>query len=234
MDFEKLSLYEVLEVSEDATADDLKKAYRKKVLEHHPDKNLDDTDAANVRFSKVQEAYEAFSLYQQLSHGLDAKTLFTLFDGLFRCIAYDESNHGGRSMGTTPRFGGMCYRWNARDASYCDEHRNGPFIEDFYNHWTNFKTKKSFDWMEFCDVRAQDISDPRIRRAVNKHNNLTRQRYKKDYEEIVSDLARNLRNMDVRHQRYLLVPKAPQPNQANQNKNKKNKKNKKKKKRGWW
>ncbi|KAJ2934984.1 hypothetical protein H1R20_g2086, partial [Candolleomyces eurysporus] len=61
MDFEKLSYYEVLEVPEDATADDLKKAHRRKALEHHPDKNLDDTDEAKVRFSKVQEAYETLS-----------------------------------------------------------------------------------------------------------------------------------------------------------------------------
>ncbi|KAJ2934985.1 hypothetical protein H1R20_g2087, partial [Candolleomyces eurysporus] len=61
VDFEKLSYYEVLEVSEDATADDLKKAHRRKALEHHPDKNLDDTDEAKVRFSRVQEAYETLS-----------------------------------------------------------------------------------------------------------------------------------------------------------------------------
>ncbi|TEB27328.1 DnaJ-domain-containing protein [Coprinellus micaceus] len=54
--FLKQSFYEVLGVSEDADAEELKKAYHQKALEHHPDKNLEDANA-NARFTRVKEAF---------------------------------------------------------------------------------------------------------------------------------------------------------------------------------
>jgi DnaJ-class molecular chaperone len=49
-------MYEVLGLTRDATADDIKKAYRKLAREHHPDKGGDPE-----KFKKVQEAYEVLS-----------------------------------------------------------------------------------------------------------------------------------------------------------------------------
>ena len=48
--------YDVLGLTRDATADDVKKAYRKLAREHHPDKGGDPE-----KFKKVQEAYEVLS-----------------------------------------------------------------------------------------------------------------------------------------------------------------------------
>lgn len=48
--------YDVLGVKKEATADEIRKAYRKLSRENHPDVKPDDTAAAN-RFKKVQEAY---------------------------------------------------------------------------------------------------------------------------------------------------------------------------------
>ena len=53
------SFYEILEVERDATDEELKKAYREKALQFHPDKN-DHPDAEDV-FKKVAEAYEVLS-----------------------------------------------------------------------------------------------------------------------------------------------------------------------------
>ena len=49
--------YEVLEVSETASADEIKKAYRKLATKHHPDKNGGSTEAEE-KFKKIAEAYE--------------------------------------------------------------------------------------------------------------------------------------------------------------------------------
>ena len=49
--------YAILGVERDASSEDLKKAYRKLALQHHPDRNPDDK-AAEQRFREVGEAYE--------------------------------------------------------------------------------------------------------------------------------------------------------------------------------
>ena len=49
--------YYFLGVSEDASAEDIKKAYRKLSMKYHPDKN-DNDEFFELRFREVQEAYE--------------------------------------------------------------------------------------------------------------------------------------------------------------------------------
>ena len=57
---DKRDYYEVLGVSRDATADDLKKAYRKLAVKYHPDKNPDDK-SAEEKFKEVSEAYDVLN-----------------------------------------------------------------------------------------------------------------------------------------------------------------------------
>ena len=50
--------YEVLGVSKSAPADEIKKAYRRLAMKHHPDRNKDDSEASEARFKETKEAYE--------------------------------------------------------------------------------------------------------------------------------------------------------------------------------
>ena len=52
--------YKLLKISKTATVDEIKKAYRKKALKYHPDKNQGDKHAEEM-FKKVSEAYEVLS-----------------------------------------------------------------------------------------------------------------------------------------------------------------------------
>jgi len=56
----KRDYYEVLGVSRTAPADEIKKAYRRLAMKHHPDRNKDDTSAAG-KFKEAKEAYEVLS-----------------------------------------------------------------------------------------------------------------------------------------------------------------------------
>ncbi|UXX80263.1 molecular chaperone DnaJ [Reichenbachiella carrageenanivorans] len=69
----KRDYYEVLGVSKSATADEIKKAYRKLAIKYHPDKNPDDKQAEE-NFKEAAEAYEVLSdaqkkqRYDQFGH----------------------------------------------------------------------------------------------------------------------------------------------------------------------
>src|SRR5487761_1342633 len=53
----KQDFYELLGVARTATGDDLKKAYRKLAMQHHPDRNPGDK-GAEAKFKTISEAYE--------------------------------------------------------------------------------------------------------------------------------------------------------------------------------
>ena len=58
----KRDYYDVLGVPKNATEDDIKKAYRKLAMKHHPDRNQGDTATkAEERFKEAKEAYEMLS-----------------------------------------------------------------------------------------------------------------------------------------------------------------------------
>ena len=70
---EKRDYYEVLEVEKTATVEEIKKAYRKKAIQYHPDKNPGDK-TAEEKFKEAAEAYDVLSnpdkraRYDQFGH----------------------------------------------------------------------------------------------------------------------------------------------------------------------
>ena len=59
--------YDILGVTKTASADEIKKAYRKQALEWHPDRHKDNKEAAEKRFKEINEAYQVLSNPQKRS-----------------------------------------------------------------------------------------------------------------------------------------------------------------------
>jgi DnaJ-class molecular chaperone len=57
----KTDYYDILGISKSASADEIKKAYRKQALEWHPDRHKDDKEVAEKRFKEINEAYQVLS-----------------------------------------------------------------------------------------------------------------------------------------------------------------------------
>ena len=53
--------YDVLGVNKNASQDEIKKAFRKKARQYHPDVNRDNPEEAEKNFKEVNEAYEVLS-----------------------------------------------------------------------------------------------------------------------------------------------------------------------------
>lgn len=121
----KRDYYEVLGVEKAATADQIKKAYRKKAIQFHPDKNPGDK-AAEENFKEAAEAYDVLSnpdkraRYDQFGHagmsgaagnggpfgggfgggaGMSMDDIFSMFGDVF-------GGHGGGGFGGFGGFGG--------------------------------------------------------------------------------------------------------------------------------
>lgn len=69
----KKDYYDILGVAKGASKDEMKKAYRKKAMQHHPDRNPDDAEAEK-KFKELNEAYDVLKddqkrgAYDQFGH----------------------------------------------------------------------------------------------------------------------------------------------------------------------
>ena len=116
----KEDYYDILGISKNATAAEIKKAYRKKAIKYHPDKNPGDSEAEDM-FKKAAEAYEVLgdenkrARYDQYGHqafegggfggggGMNMDDIFSQFGDIFGSAFGGGGGFGGFGGG----FGGQ-------------------------------------------------------------------------------------------------------------------------------
>ncbi|TFK65199.1 DnaJ-domain-containing protein [Pluteus cervinus] len=295
-----MTYYQVLGIQNDASDEDIKRAYRRSALRHHPDKNPNDVEPARRRFETVQLAYETlsnpamrdsydisvsmraasgereapyasnhtganadninipgswswttpksastsgprtwsewafgrsepkrsrlFSFQEYLQsageghiigvthedilqwlEGLENidqahQDMYSVFSNFYQCLAYDEAQWGGRPLPT--RFGTAESVWDRSDSDV-PQARGVYEIKDFYHHWLQFKTSKSFDWV----VRyvAPGETNARVDRFLRNKNKPYQVAARNAFNELIQSLTLWVMHHDPRfiiHLRY--------------------------------
>jgi len=120
----KICFYDILEVDRGASAEELKKTYRKKAMQYHPDRNPGNAEA-EAKFKEVSEAYDILkddqkrAAYDQYGHaafengGMGGGRGSSGFDGAFSDIFEDLFGMGGgRSRRSNAPSRGADLRYN--------------------------------------------------------------------------------------------------------------------------
>ena len=121
----KRDYYEILSVPRNASGDEIKKAYRKCAMSHHPDRNPGDK-RSEEKFKEATEAYQVLStpekrqMYDQFGHaGVEASGHSTsgfsaggfsdifedIFEDFFSTVGGSASGGGGKSRRARPQRG---------------------------------------------------------------------------------------------------------------------------------
>lgn len=121
----KRDYYEILGVNKSASADEIKKAYRKVAMQHHPDRNPGDKSAED-KFKEAAEAYEVLSdtdkkaQYDRYGHagvssngrgfsggGMNMEDIFSQFGDVFGEDLFGSFFGGGSTRSRTSRSRGI-------------------------------------------------------------------------------------------------------------------------------
>jgi len=191
-------LYALLEVTETASVDQIKKQYRKLALKHHPDKQ--DHDASKEKkdgltegdqlFIKIQEAYEILSdtaKRQQYDSTLEfddevpeevdeAKGFYDTFGPVFQRNARWSVRHPVPELGSDK-------------TDIAKVHR-------FYDFWFNFESWRDFSMHD--EYNLEDAEFREERRWMERQNKKVRKEFESDERRRVLRLAEAAERFDPR------------------------------------
>ncbi|XP_067138794.1 dnaJ homolog subfamily C member 2 [Centruroides vittatus] len=179
-----------------ASEEDLKKAYRKKVLRHHPDKRRnrgeDVQDLDHDYFSCITKAYEILGTVQKRQsydsvdpefdndipsvNANSKENFFSVFSPVF------ERNARWSTKKPVPLLGG-------EDADF-------DAVDRFYKFWYDFDSWREFSYLD--EEEKERGENREERRWIEKQNKIARQRRKKEEMARIRQLVDNAYSCDPR------------------------------------
>eukprot|EP00038_Savillea_parva_P025744 m.49299 g.49299 ORF g.49299 m.49299 type:complete len:714 (+) comp7102_c1_seq2:511-2652(+) len=216
--------YDVLGVELDATDAELKKAYRRKALQWHPDKNADNSEEATLQFQLIQAAYAVLSdPHERQWYDDHRESILRGDDG--------DGDDVGDGIDLMKYFSPSCFRGygdgdggfyktyaQVFDTIWANERYDvegkadpPPFGDDssdyvsvvkpFYRYWTNFTTANTFASKDKWDTR--EAPNRQVKRLMEKENRKLRDGAKKTFTQTVRQLASFVQGLDrKRKMRY--------------------------------
>ena len=149
------SPYEILGVSPDASPDEVKKAYRKKARENHPDLNPNDPEAAE-RMNKINEAYDRIMNPEKYA-AHDRRT--------------SSSSGGASASGGTGGYGGQGSSGGGQSSSSGYGSGSGPYGWSFVDFDDLFGgAGAGYGTHEPIHPEAAAGDSPQVRSAINDIN----------------------------------------------------------------
>ncbi len=133
----KRDYYEILGISKSASADEIKKAYRKLAIQFHPDKNPDNPEAEE-KFKEAAEAYEVLSNPDKRAR-------------------YDQFGHQG--LGGNGGFGGSSMNMEDIFSQFGDIFGGGGGFGSFFGGGTGRRTKKGTNLRVKLKLNLQEIAN---------------------------------------------------------------------------
>lgn len=216
----KTCFYELLGISERATGEEVKKAFRRQALLFHPDRCRDlSAEEAKQRFQAINEAYETLSNPQERAW----------YDGHRDEIlggTADDQNAGGQGfVNVWPFFSRTCFegfddgpksfytvysqlfeRVDAEDIQWSSRTRSkAPFgdasspwsiVGEFYESWESFSSLSAF--AHAAVWRLQDAPNREVRRVMEQENKKAISKARREYSETVRRLVEWVKRRDPR------------------------------------
>lgn len=212
----KRCYYEILGLDQRATSEEIRLAYRKKALEHHPDRNHGNEEAAAAAFKEVQEAYVTLNDPQERAW-YDAHRDAILRGESDGTCAPDELNlfpffsaHCFTGFGDDPNgffavFGKVFSTISTEDSAYAEApvppsfggcSAPYPEVAKFYSAWHSYSTRKTFAWKD--EYKPSDMPERQMRRAAERANFKVRDAARREYSKLVQELVRWVHRRDPR------------------------------------
>ena len=219
--------YELLGIELTATPEEIKKAYRSKALQLHPDKNMHRVQEATEMFSKIQNAYQVLydpqerAFYDRhresiLRKGKGSRVAESGYSVDDLMNFFDPSVFKG--YGDDPKGFYAVYRdlFSFLEDLESEESetptrydftsfgsRNIPFepsLKLFYDKFIHFSSIRTFYEADNYDDNYAE--NRRHRRAIGKENQKLRDAMRREYNDTVRNLAAWVRKRDPRWQTY--------------------------------
>lgn len=182
-----------------ATDDDIKRAYRQKVLKHHPDKRKalgEEVRSDDDYFTCITKAYEILGTpvkrrsYDSVDHLVDDSIPTPAEikkDGFFKAFTkLIESNARWSEKRNVPLLG--------------DENSPRELVEKFYAFWYEFDSWREFSYLD--EEEKEKGADREERRWIEKQNKVARAKLKKEEMARIRTLVDLAYTHDPRIQRF--------------------------------